>query len=120
MPASMMGGPNVAADERLARTPVAIDLFQFTNGINGSGPMGFQAGIGGANPDDENYNPMWKISFIEWNDPSQARVLETVQDINAMAEQGLITLMPAMEGMHVVNCPFFDQQTVFEHMSSRR
>jgi hypothetical protein len=120
MPATMMGVPNVAGDERLARTPVAVDLFQFTNGINGSGPMGFQAGIGGANPDDENYSPMWRISFIEWNDPSQARVLETVQDINAMAEQGLITLMPAMKGMHVVNCPFFDQQTVFEHMSSKR
>jgi len=79
--------------------------------------MGFQAGIGGANPDDQNYSPMWRISFITWKDPSQARILETQADINRMLEQGLITLEPAMEGKHVVNCPFFDQQTVFEHSS---
>jgi hypothetical protein len=116
MPAAMMGVPFVAADEKLATTPVAPDLFQFMNGINGTGPMGFQAGIGAANPDDANYSPMWRISFITWNDPAQARVLETQADINRALADGLITLEPAMEGKHVVNCPFFDQQTVFEHM----
>lgn len=116
MPGTMMGVPFVAADEKLAATPVAVDLFQFMNGINGTGPMGFQAGIGGANPEDANYSPMWRISFITWNDPSQARVLETQADINMMLEKGLITLEPAMGGRHVVNCPFFEQETVFEHM----
>ena len=116
MPAAMMGVPFVAADEKLATTSVAVDLFQFMNGINGTGPMGFQAGIGAANPDDANYSPMWRISFITWNDPAQARVLETQADINRALADGLITLEPAMEGKHVVNCPFFDQQTVFEHM----
>jgi hypothetical protein len=117
MPAGMMGVSFVPADEKLAATPVAVDLFQFMNGINGTGPMGFQAGIGGANPDDPNYSPMWKISFITWNDPAQARVLETKADINRMLTDGSITLEPAMGGKHVVNCPFFDQQTVFEHMN---
>jgi hypothetical protein len=116
MPAAMMGVPFVAADEKLATTPVAVDLFQFMNGINGTGPMGFQAGIGAANPDDANYSPMWRISFITWNDPAQARVLENQADINRALADGLITLEPAMEGKHVVNCAFFDQQTVFEHM----
>jgi hypothetical protein len=117
MPAAMMGVSFVAADEKLATTPVAVDLFQFRNGINGTGPMGFQAGIGGANPDDANYSPVWRISFITWKDPSQARVLETREDINRALANGSITLEPAMEGRHVVNCPFFDQQTVFEHTS---
>jgi hypothetical protein len=117
MPGTMMGVPFVAADERLAATPVAVDLFQFMNGINGTGPMGFQAGIGGANPDDTNYSPMWKISFITWKDHAQARIVETRADINKMLTDGSITLEPAMGGKHVVNCPFFDQQTVFEHMS---
>ncbi|MGI0023999.1 MAG: DUF7482 domain-containing protein [Nitrososphaera sp.] len=118
MPGTMMGVPFVGADEKLAATPVAVDLFQFGNGIQGSGPMGFQAGIGGANPTDENYSPMWRISFIEWKDPSQARVLETMQDVNRMLSEGVITLTPAMEGKHVVNCPFFDQETVFEHATA--
>jgi hypothetical protein len=117
MPGTMMGVPFVAADEKLAATPVAVDLFQFMNGINGTGPMGFQAGIGGANPDDANYSPMWKISFLTWKDPSQARVLETKADINKALAEGSVTLEPAMGGKHVVNCPFFSQQTVFEHMS---
>jgi hypothetical protein len=115
MPASMMGVPFVPADDRLVGTPVAPDLFQFTNGINGTGPMGFQSGIGAANPDDANYSPMWKISFIEWKDPSQARVLENLDDINRMLQRGLITLTPAMEGRHIVNCPFFDEETISEH-----
>jgi hypothetical protein len=117
MPGTMMGVPFVAADERLAATPVAVDLFQFMNGINGTGPMGFQAGIGSANPDDTNYSPMWKISFITWKDHAQARIVETRADINKMLTDGSIMLEPAMGGKHVVNCPFFDQQTVFEHMS---
>jgi len=113
MPAAMMGVSNAPNDEKLATT--AVDLFQFMNGINGSGPMGFQAGIGGANPTEKNYSPIWKISFNEWKDPSKARILETVSDIKAMSDAGMLTITPAMGGKHVVNCPFFDQSTVFEH-----
>jgi hypothetical protein len=29
--------------------------------------------------------------------------------------EGLITITPAMEGKHIVNCPFFQPETVFEH-----
>jgi hypothetical protein len=119
MPANMMGVSNVPASEQLVGTPVAPGLFQFMNGINGSGPMGFQAGIGESAPEDQNYSPMWFISFIEWNDPLQARVLETVSDVAAMQQAGLITVTPAMGGMHVVNCPFFDADTVFEQRSQQ-
>ena len=115
MPANMMGVPFVQADEIIATTPVAVDLLQFGKGIRGSGPMGFQSGIGAANPDDTNYSPMWRISFIEWKDPSQARILENMHDVAAMQAAGLITVVPAMGGKHVVNCPFFEPSTVFEH-----
>ena len=117
MPAAMMGVTLASLDEKLLSTPAVVDLFQFTNGINGSGPMGFQAGIGAANPTDSNYSPMWKISFNQWKDPSKARILETVNDITAMQQAGMITVTPAMGGKHVVNCPFFDASTVFEHQS---
>jgi hypothetical protein len=117
MPADMMGVAYVPSDEKLASTPVAVDLFQFINGINGSGPMGFQAGIGAANTDDANYSPIWRISFIDWKDPSKARVLETVNDITSMAQAGMISINPAMNGTHIVNCPFFEPSTVFEHQS---
>jgi len=119
MPANMMGVSHVPINEQLVGTPVAPGLFQFTNGINGSGPMGFQAGIGESAPGHESYSPMWFISFIEWNDSSQARVLETVSDVAVMQQAGLITVTPAMGGIHVVNCPFFDAETVFEHRSQQ-
>jgi hypothetical protein len=119
MPATMMGAVHVPLEEQLASTPVAVDLFQFMNGINGSGPMGFQAGIGAANPGDANYSPMWKISFIEWKDPSKARILENVNDITTMSRAEMITITPAMNGTHVVNCPFFDQSTVMDHQSKQ-
>ena len=115
MPANMMGIPFVQADELIATTPVAVDLLQFGKGIRGSGPMGFQSGIGAANPDDTNYSPMWRISFIERKDPSKAHILENMHDVAAMQAAGLITVVPAMGGKHVVNCPFFEPSTVFEH-----
>jgi hypothetical protein len=89
------------------------------NGINGSGPIGFQAGIGDSAPGDQSYSPMWFISFIEWSDPLQARVLETASDVAAMQQAGLITVTLAMNGMHVVNCPFFDAETILEHKSQQ-
>jgi len=117
MPATMMGVTSVPIDEKLVGTPVGVDLFQFKNGINGTGPMGFQAGIGAANPTDKNYSPMWKISFNEWKDPSKATILQNLDDVVAMQKSGMITITPAMGGKHVVNCPFFDQSTIVEHMS---
>ena len=117
MPAAMMGVTLVPFDEKLASSAAAVSLLQFTNGISGSGPMGFQAGIGAANPTDSSYSPMWKISFMEWKDPSKARILENIGDIAAMQQAGMLTVTPAMGGKHVVNCPFFDPSTVFSHAS---
>jgi len=37
MPADMIGVPYVQSEEKLVGTSVVVDLFQFTNGINGSG-----------------------------------------------------------------------------------
>jgi len=61
---------------------------------------------------------MWKINFAEWNNPTQAKLLQTLADLNDAREKGLLAIAPAMEGKHVViNCPFFDQQTVLKHMN---
>jgi len=106
MPAKMMGVVYAPKTENLALSPAAVDLFQFGNGIKGSGPMGFQAGIGGANPGDANYSPMWRISFINWKNPGEARVLETLDDISKVSDK--VTIEPAMDGKHIVNCPFIE------------
>ena len=81
-PAGMMGVVDAPTSASLIANSAAVDLFQFRNGITGSGPLGFQAGIAAGAPGDANYSPMWRIFMIGWNDPSSAVLLETSDDIN--------------------------------------
>ena len=74
-PAQMMGVVSSPTSANLIAHSGAVDLFQFKNGIKGSGPLGFQAGIAGAALGDTNYSPMWRIYLIEWNDAESAKIL---------------------------------------------
>ncbi|MGD1836709.1 MAG: DUF7482 domain-containing protein [Nitrososphaeraceae archaeon] len=114
-PAEKMGVVYAKSDEELAKTSVAIDLYQFKNGINGTGPMGYQAGIGSASTDSPYYSPMWRINFVEWKTPQHAKLLLTMDDIYGALKYDIINVSPAMEGKHIVNCPFFEPKTVLEH-----
>lgn len=104
----------VPKDEVLANTVVAVDFYQFINGIRDAGPQGFQPPLSPVNLDDENYSPMWRILFVAWKDPQQARVVQTMSDLHQMIKAGLIQIIPALGGKHIVNCPFFDQSTVLK------
>jgi hypothetical protein len=109
-PANMMGVTPSPTSASLIANSAAVDLFQFANGITGSGPIGFQAGIAASAPGDANYSPMWRIFMIGWEDPDNASLLETLGDINAFRDEGLITVNIArpMDSDHIVNCPFID------------
>ena len=109
-PAKMMGVVNAPTLAATLASPSAIDLFQFKNGISGSGPLGFQAGIAAGAPGDENYSPLWRIFMIKWVDPENAVVLENMNDISYYQQQGLIEIGMArpMNSDHIVNCPFID------------
>ena len=107
----MMGVTFANKTAALVVSSASSDLFQFTNGIQGTGPMGFQAGIGSTKPGDAAYSPIWRISMISWNDASSATVLENTHDITSHSDK--IKVTPA--GM-VVNCPFIDANTVYTHM----
>ena len=109
-PAEMMGVTDAPTSANLIAHAAAVDLFQFQNGLKGSGPLGFQAGIAAAAPGDENYSPMWRIFMIEWEDPENASVLETKADIDAFQSEGSIkvSLARPLNSDHIVNCPFID------------
>jgi hypothetical protein len=109
-PANMMGVTSAPTSANLIANAAAVDLYQFKNGLKGSGPLGFQAGIAAGAPGDENYSPMWRIFMIGWNDPSGAKLLENVNDVNAYKQDGLINIGIArpMDSDHIVNCPFID------------
>ncbi|MDH5430301.1 MAG: hypothetical protein OEW78_00255 [Nitrosopumilus sp.] len=109
-PAKMMGVANSPTSAKLIANSAAVDLYQFKNGLSGTGPLGFQPGIAAGAPGDDNYSPMWRIFVIGWDDPENAQLLETIDDVNAYKEAGLIDIGIArpMNSDHVVNCPFID------------
>ena len=109
-PAEMMGVTSAPTSAKLIANSAAVDLFQFTNGIKGSGPMGFQPGIAAGAPGDANYSPMWRIFVIDWKDQSSAALLQTTDDINFYTSEDKINVNLArpMDSDHIVNCPFID------------
>jgi hypothetical protein len=109
-PAEMMGVTYAPTSANLIANSAAVDLFQFMDGIKGSGPLGFQPGIAAAVPGDENYSPMWRVFIISWNEPENASILETKSDIDEFQSEGQITVNLArpMNSDHIVNCPFID------------
>ncbi len=109
-PAEMMGVVSSPTSASLIANSAAVDLFQFKDGLKGTGPLGFQPGIAAGAPGDANYSPMWRIFMIGWTDPADAQLLETIDDMNAYKEAGLIDIGIArpMDSDHIVNCPFID------------
>ncbi len=108
--ADMMGVVDTPTSANLIANSAAVDLFQFGNGIEGTGPMGFQAGIGAANIGDENYSPMWRIFMVSWNNPDEASMLKSTTEISELAAQDTleVNLARPANADHVVNCPFID------------
>jgi len=109
-PANMMGVTPAKTSAKLIANAAAVDLFQFANGIKGTGPMGFQAGIGASANGEENYSPMWRIFMISWKDPVSAQLIQTRGDIDFYQKAGKIDvgLARPMDSDHIVNCPFID------------
>jgi hypothetical protein len=79
------------------------DLYVFTNGIKGTGPMGFQPSIASANVGDTTYSPLWRIQATTWKDPLHAEFLTSPTQITSAAQAGKLSTNIA--GV-VVNCPF--------------
>ena len=109
-PAKMMGVPFSPQYENLITNSSAVDLFQFQNGIKGSGSLGFQPVIAKVVPGNENYSPIWRINNIEWNKPENATILETISDINSSKANDLIlvSLANPMNNHYMINSPFID------------
>jgi len=81
------------------------DLYVFTNGIKGTGPMGFQASIGSTKVGNEFYSPMWRIQAATWAEPDSADFLTIATQITSAATKGALSIDVA--GV-VVNCPFVE------------
>ncbi len=109
-PAGMMGIVSSPTFAILIANSAAVDLYQFKNGLSGTGPLRFQPGIAIGSNGDANYSLIWGIFMIGWDDPKNAQLLETIYDMNAYNEANLIDIgiTRPMDSDHIVNCPFID------------
>ncbi len=99
-----MMGPDVLAVPSLADIPAELlaNVYVFTNGVEGMGPLGFQPDVFDSVPDDEDYTPLRAISLVTWQDGTEPRELMSVSEIEEAADAGdLVIEQPGV----VVNMP---------------
>lgn len=81
------------------------DLYVFSNGIKGTGPLGFQASIASANVGNGGYSPLWRLQATTWKEPIHAEFLTSLTQITSAAQAG--KLSTTIAGV-IVNCPFVE------------
>ena len=84
-------------DESLA------NVYVFTNGVEGSGPFGFQPDVFDNPPGTDGYTPLRRLNVVAWADPANARLLTSATEVMAaLAADELTIEQPGV----VINMPF--------------
>jgi len=99
MKSPVMEVPSLAnvPDESLA------NVYVFTNGVEGSGPFGFQADVFDNPPGTDGYTPLRRLNAATWTDETKARELTSAADVLAAEAAGELTIeQPGV----VINMPF--------------
>jgi hypothetical protein len=98
-------GFRVAYAPSLARTPQSAlaNIYAFSNGIEGSGPLGFQPSVVDSKPGDSQYSPLWRINMVEWKEGATPRILMSDEEIASAQAAGEVGITFTQL---VVNCPF--------------
>lgn len=81
----------------------------FMNGIEGSGPMGFQPSAFDLDAGDAGWSPYWDHFTYAWNDGVDPRVLRSQTEVHAARDAGELTEFPGTPDtdgtVFTVNCP---------------
>jgi hypothetical protein len=84
-------------DEALA------NVYVFTNGVEGSGPFGFQADVFDNPPGADGYTPLRRLNVITWAEGTTARELKSVAEVLEAESNGELGIeQPGV----VINMPF--------------
>jgi hypothetical protein len=101
---NMMDSPVVHVPS-LANVPeeALANVYVFTNGVEGSGPFGFQADVFDNPPGTDGYTPLRRLNVITWADGANVRELTATADVLAAETAGELTIeQPGV----VINMPF--------------
>jgi hypothetical protein len=102
---SNLSNSRVVYTPALKYTPAQslANIYEFTNGIKGSGPEGFQPNVADSQPGNNKYSPLWKVNLVTWNNSTTPRELTSEDDIvNAFKNKELTIKLTDI----IVNCPF--------------
>jgi hypothetical protein len=100
----MMNSP-VLAVPSLADAPseMLANVYVFSNGLKGTGPLGFQPDVFDSPPGTEGYSPLRDLNVVTWADPASAKELKSAAEVVEAESQGLLTIeRPGV----VINMPF--------------
>jgi len=101
---NMMKSP-VLTVPSLAQTPeeALAEVYVFTNGVTGSGPLGFQADVFDNPPGSPDYSPLRRLNLVTWLNESAASELKAAADVLAAQQSGALAIeQPGV----VINMPF--------------
>jgi hypothetical protein len=100
----MMDSP-VLEVPSLARVPAETlaDVYVFGNGLEGMGPLGFQADVFSDPPGSPGYSPLRRLNLVTWKDPATSRLLKSEDEVLAAQSAGELKIeQPGV----VINMPF--------------
>ena len=89
----------------LAEVPESAlaNVYVFSNGLQGKGPLGFQADVFDNPPGTPGYSPLRRLNVVAWADGATARELKSAADVLAAEKAGEVTIeQPGV----VINMPF--------------
>jgi hypothetical protein len=101
---NMMKSPVILVPS-LANVPYEslANVYVFTNGVEGSGPFGFQADVFDSPPGTDGYTPLRRLNVVTWADTAAARELKSAEEVLAAKTAGELTIeQPGV----VINMPF--------------
>ncbi len=99
----MMGSAVLLVAE-LAQAPSSTlaNVYVFTNGVSGPGPLGFQADVFDNPPGTSGYRPLRALVQVTWRNAQSARLLKSTGQVRSAESNGEVTL--ARPGV-VINMP---------------
>ncbi len=101
---NMMSSP-VLLVPGLADSPEAAlaEVYVFSNGLEGMGPLGFQMDVFDNPPGSEGYSPLRRLNVVTWSEPAKARLLKSSNEVMVARDAGEVSIeQPGV----VVNMPF--------------
>lgn len=101
---NMMKSP-VLVVPSLAQIPDSLlgDVYVFSNGVKGSGPLKYQADVFDKPPSSSGYTPLRRLQVVSWTDTTKARILKSKSDVTSALSNGEITIEKKPV---VINMPF--------------